>query len=164
MFIQGGLCFFCKQPLSREEASIEHLHATANGGGNGEANCVACCKSINSLLGSMSVKEKFQVVLNQNGQFKCPNGSSVMKAGTPAQTKSIAPTANKAVNDETFRLVVQNLKRRGNSRPGSMKTLTNSLATLVPKGTPKADLDRLISRLKSEGVMTVEGDSIQYRL
>jgi len=38
-----------------------------------DENCVACCKAVNALLGSMSLKEKIQVVLNQQGQFKCPN-------------------------------------------------------------------------------------------
>ena len=61
MFVQGGLCFFCKQPLPRAEASVEHLLAGANGGSSKDENCVACCKSINALLGSMSLKEKFQV-------------------------------------------------------------------------------------------------------
>jgi hypothetical protein len=68
MFVQGGLCFCCKQPLPRAEASVEHLLAGANGGSSKDENCVACCKSINSLLGSMSLKEKLQVVLNQKGQ------------------------------------------------------------------------------------------------
>ncbi|MGL6334488.1 HNH endonuclease [Aeromonas jandaei] len=61
MFVQGGLCFFCKQPLPKTEASVEHLLASANGGSNSDENCVACCKAVNRLLGSMSLKEKFQV-------------------------------------------------------------------------------------------------------
>jgi len=31
MFAQGGHCFFCKKPLSKSEASVEHLVASANG-------------------------------------------------------------------------------------------------------------------------------------
>lgn len=79
MFVQGGLCFFCKKPLTKEDASVEHLLAKANGGSNSDDNCVACCKTVNRLLGSMSLKEKFQVALNQKGQFECPNrvGSKV---------------------------------------------------------------------------------------
>ena len=64
MFAQGGLCFFCKKPLAKAAASVEHLVASANGGKNNDENCVACCKAINALLGSMSLKEKVQVVLN----------------------------------------------------------------------------------------------------
>ena len=51
MFVQGGLCFFCEQPLPRSEASVEHLLASANGGKNNDDNCVACCKAVNALLG-----------------------------------------------------------------------------------------------------------------
>ena len=75
MFAQGGQCFFCKKTLTKQEASVEHLLASANGGKNNDDNCVVCCKSLNALLGSMTLKEKVQVILNQKGRFKCPNGS-----------------------------------------------------------------------------------------
>jgi hypothetical protein len=84
MFAQGGCCFFCKAPLPQNEASVEHLVASANGGGNGDENCVACCKSINALLGSMSLKEKIQLVLNQRGEFRCPNQPLARKAAVSA--------------------------------------------------------------------------------
>ena len=74
--MQGGLCFFCRQHLPRGEASIEHLVASANGGTNSEENCVACCRTLNSLLGSKSIKEKLQIVLNQRGGFRCPGSAS----------------------------------------------------------------------------------------
>ena len=64
LFAQGGLCFFCQQMLSPTEASVEHLVATSNGGSNDLDNCVACCKAPNTLLGSMSLKEKLRVMLN----------------------------------------------------------------------------------------------------
>ena len=96
MFAQGGVCFFCKQPLPKAEASVEHLLASANGGGNSDENCVACCKAVNALLGSMSLKEKFQVVLNQKGQFKCPNRAGSVKAVAKPKAPSIAkPKDNK---------------------------------------------------------------------
>lgn len=94
MFVQGGLCFFCKQPLPKSEASVEHLFASSNGGSNSDENCVACCKSVNALLGNMSLKEKFQVVLNQKGQFKCPNGAGSVKAPTPSKAPpAVSPQA-----------------------------------------------------------------------
>src|SRR5574339_946747 len=83
MFAQGGLCFFCKDRLAKADASVEHLVASANGGRNDDDNCVVCCKAMNALLGSMSLKEKIQVVLNQKGQFKCPNGSQKATAKAP---------------------------------------------------------------------------------
>ena len=41
MFAQGGLCFFCKEPIPKAEASVEHLVASANGGSNNDEDCVA---------------------------------------------------------------------------------------------------------------------------
>ena len=72
LFAQGGRCFFCREPLPVTEASVEHLVARAKGGSDVDENCVACCKSLNGLLGSMSLKEKIQVFLNQKDQFQCP--------------------------------------------------------------------------------------------
>jgi hypothetical protein len=83
LFAQGGDCFFCKAPLPKNEASVEHLFATANGGPDNDANCVACCKALNTLLGSMSLKEKLHVVLNQKGKFVCPNGNRSKPTPTP---------------------------------------------------------------------------------
>src|SRR5262245_53146438 len=100
MFAQGGMCFFCRSPLPRSEASVEHLVASANGGNNNDENCVACCKSVNVLFGSKSLKEKIQIVLNQRGQFKCPNGIDsatpvVQPKVTPAPAKKAAPVVPK---------------------------------------------------------------------
>src|SRR5687767_1224674 len=74
LYAQGKRCFFCREPLARADASIEHLVALANEGADSDANCVACCKALNRLLGSMPLKNKIEVVLNQEGKFKCPNG------------------------------------------------------------------------------------------
>src|SRR3954462_11502701 len=79
LFAQGGKCFFCEGSLSQSEASVEHLVASANGGTNSDDNCVACCKALNALLGSKSLKEKVRVVLNQKGQFRCPNKMAAAK-------------------------------------------------------------------------------------
>ena len=175
MFVQGGLCFFCKQPLPKAEASVEHLFASSNGGSNSDENCVACCKSVNALLGSMSLKEKFQVVLNQKGQFKCPNGAGSVKTATPskappsatsqatpkAQPKAPAVTKTK---DDKFAFVVANLRQRGNSRPRTLKTLTSSVASLYPKGVSKAELASLLQQLQSTGKVIVKENKVTYAL
>lgn len=91
LFVQGNCCFFCRQPLSKDQASVEHLVASSNGGSNAADNCVACCKTVNHYLGNMSVKEKFQVILNHQGQFRCPNGvGSAKPAAAPASRPQVA--------------------------------------------------------------------------
>ena len=164
MFAQGGLCFFCKQPLPKAEASVEHLFASSNGGSNKDENCVACCKSVNALLGSMSLKEKFQVVLYQKGQFKCPNDGGAARAmplRVSIPPKAPASTKSKADN---FNMVVANLAQRGNSRPRTLKTLTSTVASLFPKGIAEAEVTALIQQLQSTGKVSIAENKVSYAL
>jgi hypothetical protein len=158
MFIQGRQCFFCRQPLPKTEASVEHLLASANGGNNGDDNCVACCKSVNALLGSMSLKEKFQVVLNQKGQFRCPNSAGAAKPVTPPKAATVDES-----NDKRFNLVVTNLKQRGHSRPRTLKTLTTTIVSLLPK-VPEQEITALVRKLQSTGKVSVSEDKVSYTL
>ena len=167
MFVQGGLCFFCKQPLPKAEASVEHLLASANGGGNNDENCVACCKSVNALLGSMSLKEKFQVVLNQSGKFKCPNGTGSAKPAAQPKALLKAPPKAPAIaksKEDKLELIVSNLKQRGNSKPRTLKTLTSTVASLLPTGISKTELAALIQNLQSTGKVTVSENKVTYVL
>lgn len=100
LFLQGGLCFFCNAPLPRADASIEHLVALSRGGSNDDENCVACCKVINTILGSIPLKEKIRAVLNQKGKFTCPNrvnsaspsmSEAALKSQPVAPVKHVAP-------------------------------------------------------------------------
>src|SRR5258706_7551836 len=164
MFAQGGLCFFCKKVLPKSEASVEHLVASANGGRNNDENCVACCKSVNALLGSMSLKEKFQVVLNQKGQFKCPNAGGAVKA-TPLRPSS--PSKDPAIaksKTDNFTMVVANLAQRGSSRPRTLKTLASTVASLFPKGIAEAELTALIQQVQSTGKVSISENKVSYAL
>jgi len=163
MFVQGGLCFFCEQPLPKAEASVEHLLASANGGSNSDENCVACCKAVNALFGSMSLKEKIQVVLNQKGQFKCPNGIPTAKVKQPPDTKVKASAAKKTKPD-SFAMVVANLEQRGNARPRTLKALTRVLVTLFPQDMPEMEITALIQQLQSTGKVIVTENKVSYAL
>ncbi len=163
MFAQGGLCFFCKQQLPKSEASVEHLVASANGGSNNDENCVACCKAVNALLGSMSLKEKIRVVLNQKGQFKCPNGCDASKVASKPKAKTTTPTAQTQPDDK-FSLVVANLKQRGHSRPRKLKTLSSTIASLFPKGLSEVELNTLVKQLESTGKVIITDNNVTYAL
>ena len=106
--------------------------------------------AVNALLGSMSLKEKIQVVLNQKGNFKCPNGAGSSKA-TAKPTAKPATQSPKSTADDKFSLVVANLKQRGHARPRKPKTLTSTIASLFPKGLPEPELTALIQELQSAG-------------
>jgi hypothetical protein len=159
LFAQGRLCFFCQQPLAKADASVEHLLATANGGDNSEGNCVVCCKAVNRLLGSSSLKDKFKVVLNQQGHFVCPDnsrkGAAVVAADISIERSHV---------EGQYQRVVDNLRKRGNSRPRTLATLRSSVSALLSKDTSEAFIDALLKRLQSEGVVVVTGTKVTYEL
>ena len=157
IFAQGGNCFFCEQPLARSEASVEHLVALGNGGPNHDANCVACCKAVNALLGSMSLKEKMRVVLNQKGSFRCPNAARSAPSQQPA-----LPTAQ-AQSETPYEVVLANLKARGSAKPRKPKTLRNSIATLFP-GAETAIVESVVAELKAAGKLSETDTKVTYAL
>lgn len=81
MFLQGQRCFFCDQAIPKEQQTLEHLIPVSGGGNDHPDNLVGCCKTLNEIFGSMSVKEKIRAILKQDGKFICPSQPS------PAQTK-----------------------------------------------------------------------------
>jgi HNH endonuclease len=158
MFAQGGLCFFCKNPLKKADASVEHLVASANGGRNDDDNCVVCCKTVNALLGSMSLKEKIQVVLNQKGHFKCPNGSP------KAVAKSSGVVAKPKAATDRFGVIVTNLRQRGAAKPKTIKKLESTIRSIFQKDITDKELTNLLQQLQAKGVLTVEGAKVSYAL
>ena len=164
MFAQGGLCFFCKQPLAKGEASVEHLVASANGGSNNDENCVACCKAINALLGSMSLKEKVQVVLNQRGHFKCPNEGGKVASPAPPAIATTAKTGMPKATAERLATVVADLHKRGAARPRTLKTLTSTVAALFQKKLSEHEVTLLVEQLVAQGVIVISGAKITYDL
>ena len=162
MFTQGGLCFFCRAPLRQSEASVEHLVASANGGGNGDDNCVACCKALNALFGSMSLKEKFQLVLNQKGHFKCPNKAGAGGA-VDAAVRASRPQTPGSLTEKIARIIAD-LQKRGSARPRTLKTLSSTIAALFQKQLSEQELSSLIERLRAEGLIEVAEAKVSYAL
>lgn len=167
MFSQGGLCFFCNMPLPKSEASVEHLVPSARAGSNSDDNCVACCKAINGLFGSMSLKEKIRVVLNQHGKFVCPNGAGssapVVKAtSTPQQSAiSSSPTI------DNYSVVLSDLRKRGASRPRKVETLKNTIRAAVKNAKSSitdVQLETLFKHLQMNGKIVVDGSKVSYSL
>ena len=72
LYLQGGSCFFCGQPLPEEDASVEHLNPKSRGGTSVEGNEVVCHKTLNNAFGNMDLKRKFEFVLKTKGAFRCP--------------------------------------------------------------------------------------------
>jgi hypothetical protein len=158
------MCFFCKEPIPQGEASVEHLVASANGGPNGDDNCVVCCKALNALFGSMSLKEKVQLVLNQKGQFRCPNKPAARK--TAVADAVVRPSFPHAVKgqSEKIALIIADLQRRGSAKPRTVKTLSGTISSLFQKQIPADEIGSLIERLRSDGAITLAGTKVSYDL
>ena len=156
LFVQGGLCFFCEKPLPLTEASVEHLVASSNGGTDRDENCVACCKSLNNALGSMSLKEKIQVFLKHKRPFECPNGTQ-KKATKTSQRKQPKLAA------ERYAQVVANLKQRGKAKPGTVARLKNTIGTLFHnESISPAEVDALVQELQTRRVISITGSKVTY--
>lgn len=150
LFLQGGRCFFCREPIPKGEASVEHLLAASNGGSREDANCVVCCKTLNAALGNLSVKAKFDAILNQNGEFHCPRSGLSPQASTkpsdeePATEDPQEPTGDseveassaetkRSVIESRVEIVLERLKRQNSSRPQRISTLTNAIRSYFQK-------------------------------
>lgn len=171
LFAQGGQCFFCRKSLPVAEASVEHLVASANGGTNDDGNCVACCKTINHLLGSKSIKEKIQIVLNQRGNFQCPgNVTQQPNPSTNTNPVTVIPKQNSvAINGATMAidLVLSDLKKRGASRPRRVSTLTSTIKALLKqqkKPHSDGDVENLIIELRKRGKLIITDTKVAYKL
>jgi len=111
---------------------------------------------MNALLGSMSLKEKIQVVLNQNGHFRCPNGSQRSAA------KGSRASATEGTAEDRYSEVVANLRQRGVSKPKTVKTLMGTIRTLFPKNITEKELSTLVRQLEVKGVIRIEGAKVSY--
>ncbi len=80
---QGGLCFYCRKPLPRKDASIEHIIPNSTIGAEGFNNLAACCKSMNSHLQGISPKHKIELLLNHWGGCPCPDPTIVRPPTRP---------------------------------------------------------------------------------
>ena len=191
MFAQGGLCYFCSDPLPKAQASIEHLVPLARAGSNSDDNCVACCKAINGLLGSMSLKEKIKVVLNQKGNFTCPNrqeeisecpasaasAPSPRPAATspprplttptkkaPAPAPMVKKSATNQLPAETIATVLKTLKNLGHARPRRIKTLTSTMKAFHKIKLSDKQITALIDQFQASGKIVVTGAQVTYKL
>lgn len=159
------------------EASVEHLVASSKGGGNGDDNCVACCQSLNTLLGNMPLKEKLRILLNQKGKFKCP-GPNAPKTRSSAKTVSVvpsvqktflltdapleAPTANPI--DDKLVPVIAFLIKQGRHRPIKLAGLRNSLGASFPTQLSAKERVAVVEQLQARGYIIVENGNISYEL
>ncbi len=54
---ENGVCFYCHMPLTKENATMDHLHPRSKGGQGSVSNLVLSCQLCNNLKGSRNVKQ-----------------------------------------------------------------------------------------------------------
>ena len=121
----------------------------------GDENCVVCCKAMNALLGSMSLKEKIRVVLNQKGAFKCPNAAR-KKPSKLAEAPAVSKSASNQV-----KLVAGNLRQRGTAKPKTVNKLMSTIRSFQ-KGITEEQLAVLLDELQAAGFISIDGTKVAY--
>ena len=72
LFLQGGVCFYCRGKLSPAKATVEHVIPSSMCGKGDEGNLVACCHAINALFANLPPKHKLETLIAWNGRIQCP--------------------------------------------------------------------------------------------
>ena len=158
LLFQGNRCFFCDGPIPEGEASVEHLVACANGGGNGDDNCVVCCKSLNAAFADRPYKEKLRAILNHRGRFTCPR--------IPASNGAtgVRPTPPTEASRARLALVVADFQKRGPSRPKKVATLRNTISALFQKQISEEDISSLLAMLIAKAYVIIKDTDVCYNL
>jgi hypothetical protein len=158
LFAQGQSCFFCSRPLSRNAASVEHLLAKCHAGTNAIDNCVACCQELNSLFGSMTLKEKMAVVLHQRGDFRCPQ--TLQELSNPVEP--LAPA--RLISQELLAAAIADLSKYVAQRPRTLQALQNHLTTSLRRQLDGASAQALVDHLRAIGIVVPgEDGTLCYR-
>lgn len=176
LYVQAGKCFFCQKTLTREIASIEHLHAQSNGGKDVDENIVACCKLMNQYLGNLALKEKLRILLSQQGQITCPMDVKKHKSSLESsaafttdakvnQPTATNPTSNTAamptVPVKTVDTLALLAKLKPKNRPRKLKTLNNHITAQLHCTHEQADA--LIKQMiRQKLIQLVDGNKIKY--
>jgi len=157
LFFQGNRCFFCLREIQAGEASVEHLVAISNGGSKDDENCVVCCKAINVALGNLSIKAKFQAIVNHRGTVVCPMASLV----EPLATNGTPPQHQE---NDRIALVIADLQKRGSSKPRRVSTLKNTMNSVFQMQLSEQELASLLTALESLGYVTAQETKVTYAL
>lgn len=173
LFLQGGKCFFCGKNLDRSKASVEHLLAKASGGDNMDGNCVAVCKTVNQMLGCLSLKEKLRVIMLNSPNFYCPDLSAGL-ASTESQDNITSPTATlepiiiqptpsnqiPRVSELAEKYRINMIARAVKNRPRKLSTLTKDI--MSHSGALQKEAQEVITILKNLKLIEIEGTTISY--
>jgi len=81
LYLQGGKCFYCREQLPLEGASIDHVIPRSMGGDDTLDNVVACCKTLNQWFAALPPKKKIEIIQNWTTKMPCPYDSAFTGKG-----------------------------------------------------------------------------------
>jgi hypothetical protein len=76
----------------------------------------------------------------------------------------IVKMSNPKVPNEKIAVIVADLKRRGASKPRTLKTLTSTILSIFHKQLAEQELASLLDELKKQGLISVDGTKVSYAL
>jgi hypothetical protein len=104
------------------------------------------------------------IVLNQKGDFKCPANVAVSAPATKS-TEVGSATKPPRTRAEKFALVVADLQKRGNAKPGTVEKLLNTIRShLVQLGEPGDEANALLQELAATAYVNVAEEKVTYAL
>jgi hypothetical protein len=176
-FLQAGKCYYCKQEINIEKASVEHLLAKANGGTDNDENCVMCCKTINNMFGAMPLKEKIAILVAHGSSLSCPevkaartpikavnDDKAKKQTETPKKTIKTSPTTKKTTSTttkNTFDDFLKYLHQSGKRRPKKIETLLNSINSFFSYNS-LIKSKTVLKKLVDNGIVVLVGDKVTY--
>jgi len=72
--------------------------------------------------------------------------------------------ANSKTSHEKFSSIVSDLKRRGTSRPRTVKTLSSTINSIFQKQLPEHELVELLDELQKQNIVNINGTKVSYAL
>ncbi len=85
---------------------------------------------------------------------------------TTAKPTATKPTTAKPTATKPARIarIVQDLQKRGKSKPASVQTLTGTINALFAKKLSEQEIQSLLKELQRQGIVTVNGTKVSYTL
>jgi hypothetical protein len=94
----------------------------------------------------------------------CPASVAATLASSTAPLSKPSAKKNRT-HAERFELVLADLQKRGNAKPGTVEKLLNTIKShMTSLGEPESEADTLLGELRAQNFVDVEGQKVSYSL
>lgn len=159
LFLQAGHCFYCRGPLPREAATVEHLVAVAHEGSEQTTNKVAVCHAVNVALGSITLKEKIALLQLYGGKLPCPQQQADDQASASGPQ---AGQEERASTQAIINAVLQDIERAGNAKPRGLVGLHALIAVRANCRADAPEVTAVVDAMRRAGKVVHERQGLRY--